>query len=224
MENLFAVITDIQASSVKIAKIIKVVDDIAFQTNLLALNASVEAARAGEAGAGFAVVTEEVRSLAARCAMAAKETTEIIEGPLQKVESAAQITREASASLAPLLEIIGDSSMLQEKIATASAEQAKGSIKSASTSISLIRWRRDFRPALMTSGKSLAAFRWIPTTGWNSTQQPPSPKESHKPEERFAKSNRIAPLLLLTVFEARLEPYQRQREPPVRPGSHIPPC
>ena len=87
MKDLVGSMNEISSASEDTKKIVKTIDEIAFQTNLLALNAAVEAARAGDAGAGFAVVANEVRNLAMRATEAAKTTAELIEGTVQKVNS-----------------------------------------------------------------------------------------------------------------------------------------
>jgi len=116
----------IQSSSTEISKIIKTIDEIAFQTNILALNAAVEAARAGSAGAGFAVVAEEVRSLAQRSADAARETAGKIADAAAKSEQGARISGQVATSLS---EIVGKIHQLDEMIASialASKEQSEG--------------------------------------------------------------------------------------------------
>ncbi|MBK1880669.1 methyl-accepting chemotaxis protein [Pelagicoccus mobilis] len=88
----------ISESGAETQKIIQTINEIAFQTNLLALNAAVEAARAGEAGAGFAIVADEVRNLAIRSADAANSSSELIEKSAQNISSGTQIVRQACDS------------------------------------------------------------------------------------------------------------------------------
>lgn len=126
MQRLTASMGEISRSSEETAKIIKTIDEIAFQTNLLALNAAVEAARAGEAGAGFAVVAEEVRNLALRAADAAKNTASLIEGTVQRVKEGSDLVQKTDREFQDVAKGVERSGELVEEIAAASREQAQG--------------------------------------------------------------------------------------------------
>ncbi len=117
---------EVNTGSKKIAEITKVIDSVAFQTNLLALNAAVEAARAGEHGKGFAVVSEEVRNLAHRCAAAAKDTAKLIEEGLSKADNGAKLSARCGDALEDIVKNVKKATSLTEEIKNASVEQSEG--------------------------------------------------------------------------------------------------
>jgi len=116
----------ISQSSSKIAEIIGVIDGIAFQTNILALNAAVEAARAGEQGRGFAVVAGEVRTLAQRCAEAAREIKSMIAASTETVDSGNQLVAQAGEAMDRVVDQVQRVTLLMNDISVASGEQSKG--------------------------------------------------------------------------------------------------
>jgi methyl-accepting chemotaxis protein/methyl-accepting chemotaxis protein-1 (serine sensor receptor) len=126
LTSMVGAMEEINTSSHKISKIIKVIDEISFQTNILALNAAVEAARAGEAGLGFAVVAEEVRNLAQRCATAAKDTAGLIEDSVHKSnEGKVSVDRVATA----IRSITAETSKIKDlvdEVNQGSKEQVRG--------------------------------------------------------------------------------------------------
>lgn len=137
MDDMLVSIKEIQNTSSNVAKVIKVIDEIAFQTNLLALNAAVEAARAGKYGKGFAVVAEEVRSLASRSAEAAKNTTELIEASVKEVDrgvsnadKTAEVFSRINESIAVVNNLVGEISV--------GAEDQKTRIEEVNTGLNQI--------------------------------------------------------------------------------------
>ena len=102
-----------------IAEKISIIEEIAYQTNLLALNAAIEAARAGEHGKGFAVVATEVRKLAERSQVAAKEIGSVASSSVKVAERSGQL-------LADLVPAIQKTAELVQEVSAASSEQSTG--------------------------------------------------------------------------------------------------
>ena len=126
VEGVVQTMSAISDSSRRIADITGVIDGIAFQTNILALNAAVEAARAGEQGRGFAVVAGEVRTLAQRSAVAAKEIKALIDESVTRVEGGSRQVDEAGRTMREVVDSVRQVATLVREISGASEEQSTG--------------------------------------------------------------------------------------------------
>ena len=125
MEQLIDATRNLDQSSEQIGSIIKTIEDIAFQTNIIALNAAVEATHAGEAGKGFSVVSDEVRSLAARSAEAARTTSTLIGRSIHDIKTGTESTDLAISAVQIINECIQSIKMLMDEISVASVQQSE---------------------------------------------------------------------------------------------------
>jgi len=146
---------EINGSSRKISEIIGVIDGIAFQTNILALNAAVEAARAGEQGRGFAVVAGEVRSLAQRCASAAREIKSLIGASVDQIHSGGKLVATAGQRMTEIVGSVENVSRIIGEISTTSQGQSEG-IASVSRSVSHLETMTQQNAALVEQSSAAA--------------------------------------------------------------------
>lgn len=137
LKALSNAMSEISKASDDTKNIIKTIDEIAFQTNILALNAAVEAARAGEAGAGFAIVADEVRNLAQRAAQAAQNTSTLIDQNIDKIKQGSHSLEQTNTGFARLVVATNEISQIMADIDEASRQQSQG-LSQINTAVSQI--------------------------------------------------------------------------------------
>ncbi|MCL2097107.1 MAG: methyl-accepting chemotaxis protein [Oscillospiraceae bacterium] len=137
MTELLKAVTEIREANNAVVNVTNAINDIARRTNILALNASVEAARGGEQGRSFAVVAEEIRTLAIQSSAQVRDTEELIEDSIQKAELGAQIARATAESLEEIMDDINKSSSYINEIARAT-EMQSGAINDLHMSVERI--------------------------------------------------------------------------------------
>jgi methyl-accepting chemotaxis protein len=117
----------------EISRVVRAIDEIAFQINLLSLNASVEAARAGEAGAGFAVVAQEVRALATRTAEAVKVTESLVGNAVTRITEGQVLIEASAGAFSKVVTSFDAMGRIVSEVSAAAATQRTGSEQISST-------------------------------------------------------------------------------------------
>jgi methyl-accepting chemotaxis protein-2 (aspartate sensor receptor) len=117
---------EIKLGSGQVGQFVNEIEEIAFQTNILALNAAVEAARAGEQGRSFTVVAGDVRSLAHRCDVAAKQIKSLTSDSSERVDAGGALAEQARRTMGEIVVSVKRVVEIMNEISDASRQQGKG--------------------------------------------------------------------------------------------------